>query len=192
MATEGQTKFGDRFYPNTSLRTFSGEVFNLALPDVDRINVSDIAHGLSNLCRFNGHCRDFYSVAEHSVLVASLMPEGKEMYGLLHDAHETYIGDVITPMKNFLSQEARDAIENLALYIDGLVWEAANISPPDEETLRHVTSADRIALGMEARALFGDAEKLESCPNIFCLSPAEAEESWLAKYFRFKDDIRRQ
>jgi len=77
--------------------------------------VSDVAHALSNLCRFNGHCREFYSVAQHSVLVARVLQSegfgrGVQVQGLLHDAQEAYVGDVPTPVKGALGS-SWDALE---------------------------------------------------------------------------------
>jgi len=68
-------------------------------------NVKDIAHALSQICRYTGHTKHFYSVAEHSLLVAGLMLEvvgGDPFEGLLHDAAEAYLSDIATPWKHLL------------------------------------------------------------------------------------------
>jgi hypothetical protein len=82
-----QTRTGKRFYP--------------ANPDPATIDIQDIAHALSNICRYTGHCREFYSVAEHSVRVSNLLRPNRRaaLAGLLHDASEAYLADIATPVK---------------------------------------------------------------------------------------------
>jgi hypothetical protein len=83
-----------------SITTFpSGKRFFLHSPTFD---IEDIAHALGMMCRYGGHVRHFYSVAEHSVIVSLLMKElklGDPMEGLLHDAHEAYLVDLPKPWK---------------------------------------------------------------------------------------------
>jgi hypothetical protein len=67
------------------------------------INIYDIAHALSYICRFNGHISFFYSVAEHSCRVSDICKPQYALYGLLHDATEAYLGDVIRPLKPYFT-----------------------------------------------------------------------------------------
>lgn len=86
-------------YP-TRIRTFMGKMIDPFNPDPQMINIVDIAHSLSNLCRWNGHTMRFYSVAQHSIFVASLMEKPEDKFaGLLHDASEAYLTDLPRPLK---------------------------------------------------------------------------------------------
>lgn len=89
------------------IQTYTGRKFWPLDPRPEDIAVEDIAHALSMKCRFTGHCREFYSVAQHSCLVASLLDEaGADVkttaWGLLHDAAEAYLPDVARPIKKDL------------------------------------------------------------------------------------------
>jgi len=86
------------------IQTISGKKFPLEEPDPSRIDIEDIAHALSLLCRFNGHCTKFHSVAEHSVHVSHEIAQDLALVGLLHDAAEAYLGDMPSPLKKKLSQ----------------------------------------------------------------------------------------
>lgn len=94
----------------TWIQTYTGKAFDLLADSthVADVCLDDIAHALSNTCRFNGHVREFYSVAEHSVHVASLVPEEFRRAALLHDAAEAYCGDVVSPLKIALRGDANE------------------------------------------------------------------------------------
>lgn len=85
------------------ISTFSGKKINLLDPKSQDIDLKDIAAGLSKICRFGGQCSEFYSVAQHSILVAHLVPVHCREIALMHDATEAYIGDVIKPLKVLLA-----------------------------------------------------------------------------------------
>jgi hypothetical protein len=83
----------------STILTQSGIEFDVCNPDPDLIEIEDIAHALSHLCRFTGHTKHFYSVAQHSYLCTTLVPAERQLETLLHDAAEAYIGDVSSPLK---------------------------------------------------------------------------------------------
>jgi hypothetical protein len=83
-----QTLNGGRFYPGA--------------PRPEDLNIYDIAGALSKICRFGGHCVSFYSVAEHSILVAEAAPPEHKLAALMHDASEAYLCDVPRPLKPLL------------------------------------------------------------------------------------------
>lgn len=84
------------------VQTYTGRQFWPLDPRPEDVCLEDIAHALSMLCRFNGHCTKFYSVAEHSVYVSRNVPPEHALWALLHDAAEAYVADVPRPLKRFL------------------------------------------------------------------------------------------
>ena len=84
------------------IETFTGKHFYSLDPSVEMVELEDIAHALSNICRFNGHTNVFYSVAEHSVHASMLVPRKFAQEALLHDAAEAFLLDVPRPLKQFM------------------------------------------------------------------------------------------
>jgi uncharacterized protein len=82
------------------IQTFSGQSFWPLDPREEEICLEDIAHSLSRQCRFAGHTRKFYSVAQHSVFVSRIVPGKDALWGLLHDASEAYLVDLPRPIKH--------------------------------------------------------------------------------------------
>lgn len=87
---------------NGWIETVSGKKFDPINPKADDIDLLDIAHALSMLCRYAGHTPTFYSVAQHSVHVATMCSKKNRLWGLLHDAAEAYISDIPRPVKQHL------------------------------------------------------------------------------------------
>lgn len=84
------------------MQTHSGRAYWPLSPRVADVDIADIAHALSMICRFGGHVSRFYSVAEHSVHVSHCVPSEFALQALLHDATEAYVGDVVRPLKQNL------------------------------------------------------------------------------------------
>lgn len=89
------------------IQTFTGKRMYFMEPTKDSISITDIAQALSNLCRYSGHVNNFYSVAEHSVLLAEkIYNESNDadhaLSALMHDATEAYLVDVPRPIKPHL------------------------------------------------------------------------------------------
>lgn len=86
------------------IHTFSGIAFDLLNPQPEMILMEDIVHSLALINRFNGAARFPYSVAQHSLYVASLLPPHLKLHGLLHDAAEAYVGDMVSPLKKIMCE----------------------------------------------------------------------------------------
>ena len=94
----------------SQMKLLSGRYFDLANPRPHQFTLQDIAGALARLCRYGGHCREFYSVAEHSYHCATQaqvdgLPLGAVRACLLHDAAEAFCGDVIRPLKAMLRKD---------------------------------------------------------------------------------------
>jgi hypothetical protein len=93
------------------IQTYLGKQFWPLDPRPEDVFIEDIAHALSMICRYNGHCKQFYSVAEHSYYISCAVGKELAIYGLLHDAAEAYMADLVRPIKK--SVPGFVAIENL-------------------------------------------------------------------------------
>jgi hypothetical protein len=102
----------------TPVHTFTGRSFVLQAPTPDSIDIEDIAQGLSLQCRFVGQIGAFYSVAQHSVLCSYMCEPGDELYALLHDAAEAYMGDVPRPVRALVGMDGYNACE---AHLTGLI-----------------------------------------------------------------------
>lgn len=142
-------------------QTHSGIVWHPYAPEASKVSIDDIAHALSLQCRFNGHCQAFYSVAVHSVLVSEICVDRvlggpsalAGLVGLLHDAAEAYVGDLISPMKRGPVGPAFAAVETATREA---IFQAFGL--PEDAWGDHaalVASADLTALATERRDLMG-------------------------------------
>ena len=140
----------------TIILTASGNYFDLGAPHDSEILITDIAHALSNICRFAGHCHQFYSVAQHSVMVSLMVPPEYALQALLHDASEAYVGDVTSPLKAMLP-EYRVIERNVA----DAIYKRFNIMDPlHSPCIKH---ADLVALATERLHLLLETDRQWPC-----------------------------
>lgn len=130
--------------PN-SIRTFSGNYINVFDPDPDKILIEDIAHALSHQCRFSGHLREFYSIAQHSVMCSLAVLKENRLAALMHDASEAYLVDIPSPIKHNL--EHYREVEHKLMKIIGKKF---NFDYPLNEDIKN---ADRAMLELEWKEL---------------------------------------
>jgi hypothetical protein len=104
------------------IHTFSGIAFDLLDPKPEMILVEDIVHSLALMNRFNGAALFPYSVAQHSLYVSGLLPQELKLHGLLHDAAEAYVGDMVSPLKKLMSQykKVEEGIARVVAHVFGL------------------------------------------------------------------------
>jgi hypothetical protein len=132
-----------------TIQTYTGDFVSPLDPWRFTPKIADIAHALSNLCRFTGHVSSFYSVAQHSWIVSEIVPADYKLAGLLHDASEAYLCDLSRPIKHHPDMSAyRDAERELQERI------YSHFGIPGEP--RAVKDADLVALATEKRDLMPD------------------------------------
>ena len=135
---------GDKWFVSRS-----GHEWDLEVPTATDVHWPDVAEALAKTCRFGGHCAGFYSVAEHSIRVAELMPPELYGYGLLHDAAEAWIGDIILPLKHII----RPLLDPVEHAIETEIWKAARLPAPTVNIASVVKHYDRVMLATERRDL---------------------------------------
>jgi hypothetical protein len=167
------------------IQTVSGRRFNPLEPDPGEVDIGDIARALSHQCRFGGNCRTYYSVAQHSCLVADLVEEcggdpDAVLWALLHDASEAYLVDLPHPLKHrsalgALYAEVEDRLQTAICEHFGL--------PPEPPPL--LKQVDRALLATERRAV---SQVLWDWPELDGVEPLDLEiEPWLPD--RARDEL---
>jgi hypothetical protein len=130
--------------------TASGRVISLRDPHPSDVEIKDLAHALSRLCRFGGHAREHYSVAQHCLIVSLLAPPEFELAALLHDAPEAYLGDVVSPLKSELYRYRLLEARFCSVIEERFGLDPLSLRAPE------VLDADRQALAIERRFFLPD------------------------------------
>ena len=169
--------------------THSGIFIRPLVPNPDAIRIEDIAHALSQQCRWTGHTSTFYSVAEHCLGVAALQSESElRLTALLHDASEAYLADLARPIKKapglgevYLEVEARLEMAismRFNTYSEPLAY--TEIKAADEEMLW----AEAKLLLPRLGAMLPEPSEL-ALDLVRCLESREAEDLFLRAFYRY-------
>lgn len=172
------------------VRTRSREKFFFQDPSRYPFNIEEIAYALSNLCRFTGHVNRFYSVAQHSVLVSEMLPRSLALEGLMHDASESVLGDVSSPLKELLPP-----YKEIERETEKAISKAFGLPYPLTPAVKEV---DRVLLTLEERDLMREETFVEKwfspvirrlnlkgslVNKIYPLPPKKAEKLFLDRYY---------
>ena len=163
----------------------SGKLFDFLDPHGSDFDISDIAHGLAHVCRYAGQCRAFYSVAEHSMLVADTVDEFA-YEALLHDAAEAFIGDVTRPLKQLLPDYKRIEvmIEDAMICRFGLDRRSKDLVK--QADLR-VLAAEQTQVMASGCADWAAEAGIEPAPVVVRnLDPVAAKHAFLLRYERYR------
>jgi len=170
--------------------TASGRHFNYLDPQLESISILDIAQGLANEARYNGHTRGFFSVAQHSYLASHLVPYSCALEALLHDAAEAYCKDIPRPLKELLPDY--QAVE---ARVDKAIRAAFGLPVDMSPAVKH---ADLVLLATERRDLMPhDAtpwpilEGIQAAPRqLVPMQPPRAQALFLKRYIELTEQRR--
>jgi hypothetical protein len=169
------------------IETFTGKRFEFLDPKHDQIDIRDIAHSLAYTCRYTGHSKKFYSVAEHSILVSYLAID--PLAGLLHDSSEAYITDIASPIKPHLAnyKELEDNIMNKIAAKFGFTYPLDHdIKDCDATQLKTEAKHLLHSKGQPWAYLYPTKRPHGITPN--CWGPEEAEKKFLERFEEVRND----
>lgn len=168
---------------DTFIRTFTGKMFSPRRMEEHNYDIRDIAHALSLTCRYNGHCKAFYSVAEHSCKIHDFVSSKAKYYGLMHDASEAYLSDIPKPIKILLPD-----YEEMETRLSNVITKSFLV-PYDDNIYREVKNADKRIVFNEMLKVFPDASRETemigaalSGVEIECWDPRRAELEFLDRF----------
>jgi uncharacterized protein len=163
------------------IRTYTGRLFDILNPVAENVSIVDVAHALSQLCRFSGHTRELYTVAQHSVLVSRHVPAEFALDGLLHDASESYMNDLNRPLKHSPEMSRYRTAEKA---LSKVIQERFGLGPEPKE----VKEVDCRMCTTEMRDLMKGCS-LEVEPFEFVISPTDpkaAEKIFLERFYELR------
>ena len=164
------------------MQTYTGRPFYPLEPLMDDVDIESIAHSLSMLCRYNGHCLRFYSVAEHCVHLSYTVDPEHARWALMHDAVEAYVGDMVRPVKNDMP-EFRSIEDNLEAVLAGkfgLGWPMpAQVKEHDTRIVVDEREQNMAPSSLPWSLLEGYAPL---GVTLQCWSPERAEAEYLSRY----------
>ncbi|MEC5321322.1 HD family hydrolase [Brenneria populi subsp. brevivirga] len=164
------------------ISTYTGRHFNYTDPNLDSICLLDIAHSLSQINRFCGHTNWPYSVAQHSVGASYIVPQEFALEALMHDAHEAYVNDMMSPLKHMLPD-----YKSVETRIEQMVRLKFDLPLQTSPEVKH---ADLVMLATEKEALLhansGEWPLLNGIePSnhiIVPISPTEAKQQFISRF----------
>ena len=157
------------------IRTFSGKWVNVFEPKKDSIVIEDIAHALSNLCRFGGHPPKHYSVGQHSVHCCQMIKREHKFAALLHDASEAYMVDIPSPIKRNLA--------NYKEIEDGLMKVIAEVFGFQYPFHKDIHTVDNLMLQIEWDNIF---EGKKTVPDFTFYSPEKSKKEFIQLFNIYK------
>lgn len=178
-----------------TITTYSGIRMNPVEPQAEDIDIKDIAHALSLICRGGGHVRSFFSVGQHSLICAE---EAKlrgcslrvQLGALLHDGSEAYMSDLVRPVKQQIPQYRE--IENRL--IDTIWGSFIPGEPLSQEERQIIKDIDDDTMSWDMKILLGDEinqnyRNLHHLPDHTFVPMDQVEALYLKKFDQLRSDL---
>lgn len=175
---------GDGYY----IRTFTGAKLYWAKVEHFPYNIEDIAHALAMKCRWSGHTKKFYSIAQHSIHVSWNVPRPLRLAALLHDGAEFCMPDFASPLKWYLASEGFTQLKELERKVQSGIHRRFGIGELTLEEKQIIKKADTLALATESRDLMppGSEQEWMGAPDegeLIPVGPRAAKELFLNRYW---------
>ena len=151
--------------------TQSGFIVDLMNPDPRTIIINDIAQGLANNCRWNGHTQEFWSVAQHCCMMFDIAPDELKLTHLFHDCEEAYWGDMIKPLKNIIEGKCPEILQRMR-DLRKMIYDKFSIPYPGEVTKEN-----------DFYCLLWEFENIVKTNSVTAWTPKRAKKEWLRRYY---------
>jgi len=176
------------------IQTARGAAFHILNPTPDEIDIRDIAAATSKLCRFTGHVKKFYSVAEHCIHCSRLVPESDALWALLHDAPEAYIADINRPLKHFTA--AGPAYIDIENKIMTAIADKFNLSMPEPSSIKIAdtsmlfTEKAQLMYSLSWASKWTEEDTVQLADiRVNCWTPDVAEVEFLHRFYELTKQI---
>jgi uncharacterized protein len=176
MEKLSETNPKNELHTGQTIRTFKGHYVDVFCANHDTIDIDDIAHALSHMCRFAGHTPKFYSVAQHCVECLTYdVPKELQLTLLMHDATEAYLLDIPRPIKRHL-RDYKELEENLMK----VIADKFNLVYPFPPIIKEIDS--RMLEIEHYNIILGKAE-------MYLMSPELAKSKFLEAYHTIQEGV---
>lgn len=175
------------------IETYTGRAFYPLEPKIEALSIIDIAHALSNQCRYSGHTAFFYPVAQHCSLLADFVVRNggrpiDALQILMHDAAEAYIVDVPRPVKKSMPNY-REWDDHLS----GLIRQWMGFEGPEPEWIRaldgRIIADERAQLLTRSPNDWGMRANSPLGIGIQPWTPEDAERVFLTQYANYSKAV---
>lgn len=174
------------------IETFTNKQYHFMNPSVSEVCIEDISQALSMSCRYSGHVKSFYSVAEHCCIISDkildLTGDKSQAYdALMHDASEAYLNDIPRPIKPHLDNYL--SIEGMA---ERCIQKALHCNPMNNliaELDKNIVRDEAVQLFNSIPSWVNDYESIGI--TVLSLTPEDAKREFLSRFERLKPEALR-